>query len=274
MQAQIISLLFPIAFSMSNSRFFVDKDFIDEASGHVVIANLKQVNQICHVLRLKPAAKIFILDGQGCLYLCLIKSLSKDKVEAQILERNVASGEATVKVTVAMPLIKGGRFEWALEKLTELGIYGIQPLALKRSVVKMPESNQVLAKLAHWRAIAQESAEQCERACVPLIHAPKTLADLLQDISEYDLALIALERADTVLLVDVLADHFSRPKISKALPKHILIAVGPEGGFDDDEISQASAALKVVSLGPRILRSETAAISCVAQVIAFSQMSI
>jgi 16S rRNA (uracil1498-N3)-methyltransferase len=259
---------------MSIQRFFVDKDFIDEAQGQIVLASAKQVNQICHVLRLRVGSHICVLDGQGAVYACELEQLSKAKVKAKILEKSYVGEENGIKVTLALPLIKGGRFEWALEKLTELGVQAIQPVNFQRSVVKIAGSQQVSAKMEHWQAIVQESAEQCERAIIPRLFPPISLTDLLSELADYDLTICPVERLEAPLISQVLRDSFLSSGDKAVLPKHILVAVGPEGGFAEEEILQLSKALKVVSLGSGILRSETAALYCLTQIIAFSQIVI
>lgn len=253
---------------MRAHRFFLPAESIDRESRSIHVSEPGLVSQINRVLRLKRGDQILVLDGAGGLYRCILETASAAKVEGKIIDWHAASGDPPVHVTVALPLIKGGRFEWALAKLTELGVAKVVPIICKRSVVKKvgKPSPAAKAKLTRWQAILREAAEQCERATIPSITDPLLLADFLAaDRSPAGkISLICAERSDAPLLHEVL----DQLKKDDPPPPNISVLVGPEGGFAQEEIASVSACgVKLVSLGPRILRSETAALYALAQII-------
>ncbi len=263
--------------SKSLSRFFVDPDFIDKAARQARIVDPQQIKQIGNVLRLSVGSHVVILDGKGFVARCLITELSKKQVLLDIIEELEAIAEAPVLVTVAMPLLRGGRFDWALQKMTELGVHQVTPIICARSVVTVDLRNEKdkKEKLDRWKAIAREAAEQCERSVVPEIRSPIAFADLMAPSAvsdeQWNLKVMCAERSDGILLSHVLLTLLNEGnghQISHALPMNILVVVGPEGGFTDEEIESADrASFQLVSLGPRILRSETASVYALAQVI-------
>lgn len=251
---------------MAQPRFFQPPQAIDTKAGVVSIGDERIASQIRRVLRLKAGDEILILDGMGNLYRCALTSLGPNLVRAEILVCEKATGEPAIKVTVGLPLIKGDRFDWAIQKLTELGASRVVPLTCERTVVKGPSTG----KLPRWQLIARESAEQCERPTIPHIVSPTALVDLVTNPDTItgggvELSLICAERRKAPLLQSLL---HSRRESGKH-PNHTLILIGPEGGFSDREVTMAGdAGFAQVSLGPRILRAETAAIYSLSLVMA------
>jgi 16S rRNA (uracil1498-N3)-methyltransferase len=257
---------------MHLQRFFLTPESIDVSTGVVTIRERGILNQMKSVLRLKQGDAIRVLDDRGMSYECVLLSLSAKEACARIRQTSAAYGDPQVSITVALPLLRGGRFEWALQKLTELGVRSIIPFTTSRSVVKPDKqrsgSTEVACepeKLTRWRAIVREAAEQCERACVPSICEPVSWRELLARLTQTtDIAFICAERSQAPLLSDLL--HTLAAGI--APPQRVALVVGPEGGFTTQEIDYSlDSGLKAVSLGPRILRSETAAIFSLAQII-------
>ncbi len=251
---------------MAQPRFFQPPEAIDTEAGLVLITEARIVSQIRHVLRLKVGDGILVLDGLGNLYRCALRSLGPTAIRAEVLDCERARGEAAVRVTIGLPLLKGDRFDWAIQKLTELGVAQLVPLTCERTVVKGPSET----KLPRWQLIAREAAEQCERSTIPHIVSPTRLEDLVTGPDTItgggiDLSLICTERRKAPLLQSLLHDQRKDNKH----PNHILALIGPEGGFSDREVAMAQAAgMTPVSLGPRILRAETAAIYSLSLVIA------
>jgi 16S rRNA (uracil1498-N3)-methyltransferase len=263
--------------SKSLSRFFIDPDLVDKVAGGARIVDLQQIKQIGNVLRLFVGSQVIILDGKGCVYRCLITRMDKREIQLDIIEELEATAEPPVKVAVAIPLLRGGRFDWAIQKMTELGVQSIVPIICERSVVTVDLKNEKdkKEKLDRWISIAREAAEQCERSIVPEIQSPRSLKDLMPPSTvsgeEWHLKVICAERCEGVLLSHALLSLLNEGnghQISHILPMNIFIIVGPEGGFTDEEIENADrAGFLLVSLGPRILRSETASVYALAQVI-------
>jgi len=232
------------------------------------ILDFQQIKQISNVLRQSVGSQVILLDGKGLVLRCSISQIAKKEILLDILDELPAIAEPSVQVTVAMPLLRGGRFDWALQKLTELGVFAIQPVICERSVVK--DKNE---KTDRWRSIAREAAEQCERSRVPEIGSPIGFADLVAPsaVNQWSMKVICAERSKTILLSHALLNLQkckNDERISDAWPMNILVIVGPEGGFTDEEIANADRmGVQLVSLGPRILRSETASVYALAQVM-------
>lgn len=202
-------------------------------------------HQMSQVLRAGKGDFLYLFNGDGNLWLAQFEPTGKKTAQAHIIElaKNRPAEELTL--ILAPALIKGDRFEWLLEKATELGVSIIQPIETARSIVRVSEG-KASGKLERWQKIISESCEQCERLDIPKLNAPCSLDDLKWDAGTTPILL--MERGDRLPVRDVL--HSSG--------KHLLI-VGPEGGFTDEECAnlQGKGAI-AVSLGDRILRAETA----------------
>lgn len=257
-------------------RFFLTQSALDFEPGRTVsIDDTAIVNQVRNVLRMQVGNQIVLLDGHGSLYECTISAMPPKQIECTIEEKKKAPGEPPVDVTIALALIKGERFEWALQKLCEVGVRTIVPIITARTVVKIDTTGDAKganAKLTRWQAILKEAAEQCERATIPHIVLPKKLNEFINDSTRGGIAnstFICAERLQVASLKDIFLDYACERKDRRATAEGaITLVVGPEGGFTDDEIALAQdAGAMPVSLGPRILRAETAAVYAVAQVI-------
>jgi 16S rRNA (uracil1498-N3)-methyltransferase len=234
-------------------------------------------NQISNVLRLRAGDRLIVLNGSGRLYRCHIDRMDRRAITCTVDQVEQAGGDAPAVVTVALAVIKGDRFEWCLQKLTELGVSSVVPLITARTIVKLDtgttgDAKGNPSKIARWQAILREAAEQCERATIPYLHAPKKLEDFISSCvggGTSSEAFICAERLSTTPLKDIFLDHArDNLKRSATADKTINLIIGPEGGFTEEEIQYAEdQGVKPVSLGRRILRSETAAIYALAQVI-------
>jgi 16S rRNA (uracil1498-N3)-methyltransferase len=207
--------------------------------------------QIAVVLRMKPGDEITLVAG-GTEARAVLESVEPGHVLARIRERGGASAESRVAVTLALPLLKGDRSEEVVEAVTQLGVARILPFVSSRSVVKAIGD----AKKDRWERIARESAETARRGQAPAIGSVRTWNELFE----------ALPRP---IIVAWEGEHETR--LRDAVPVEVTelsLVIGPEGGLSDDEIGVARAnGAIVVSLGPRNLRAETAAIAAVAIVM-------
>jgi 16S rRNA (uracil1498-N3)-methyltransferase len=250
---------------MTIHRFFIGPQFIDEEKGIILCQSRNLVKQVRKVLRLENGDRLDILDGQGSVYHCILDNYltggKRDFFQAKITGKEVTNQSADTSFTIAMPLIKTNRFEWALEKLTELGADKIVPIALSRTVIKTEE----FSKQIRWRKIIEEAAEQCERSRTPELTAPLEFLAWLQQLEQNQndsLRLICLERKTNKIIEEVLYNFNDRQSNH---PFSCAIAIGAEGGFTEDEIEAAILHNFVpVSLGCHILRSETAALCALA----------
>jgi 16S rRNA (uracil1498-N3)-methyltransferase len=250
---------------MPIARFFVEPLSIDEQRQTIALTGAAQIKQIRSVLRLREGDRLDLLDGQGKIYRCQLGPFADEsgrrpnlaKLTCLIESIEVARGEPSINLTVALPLLRHNRFEWALEKLTEIGATTIVPIVLERTVVQLGGADKTQAQLSNkmerWVAIAREAAEQCERALIPNVVSPQKFADFVKNFAGGAVAkFIAAERTIAPPLVDV-SDNISDTSI--------CIAIGAEGGFTDEEIALSfTHGFAAVSLGKRILRAETAAL--------------
>lgn len=206
---------------------------------------------LSRVMRLEPGDRFVALDGEGGAWEAALSSPAEARRGAL-----VPMHEPAVPVRLIQALPKGDKLEWILQKATELGVSRITPLATRHAVVKI-EPGKIDAKLARWKAIAQEAAEQCERGRVPSIDPPALLSKLGWPDDAF---------------VGVLAERRDAPSLLRALPPApppggVVVLVGPEGGWAPEEIAALEAkGARPVSLGPRILRTETAALAALATI--------
>src|SRR3989339_275533 len=207
------------------------------------------VHYLKAVMRLKPGDELEIFDGTGKIHLAKIESFEADEILCRLLSWRLADSELPCQITLAQALPKGQKMDFIIEKGTELGVHQIIPLLTERTIAQK-------AKPGRWQKLAKEAAEQSGRAIVPTIKETLEFAGLLRQANSYQLAIIPWELERKTTLRDILT---TKP------PKNILIVIGPEGGFSQAEISAALAAgIIPVSLGKRILRTETAALATLA----------
>lgn len=238
---------------MDLPRFFLPPDQIRAPE---VVLTEQDANHVARVLRMRPGDTLFVLDGLGSLYHVRLTEVDRREARGEILSREAATGELPVPVTLVQGMPKGEKFDWILQKATELGIDRIVPVVTERSVVRL-SADRSQDKVRRWQAIAREAAEQCERAKVPVVHAPVELATWLQEpATEGVRRLACLERHGGLPLVRALEGD---------RPRGYEIVVGPEGGFSPAEAERLLASgAQNVSLGGRILRTETASLMAVA----------
>ncbi|MCC7353934.1 MAG: 16S rRNA (uracil(1498)-N(3))-methyltransferase [Anaerolineae bacterium] len=232
-------------------RFFVEPSAL---AGDRAILSGSLAHQLLHVLRLRPGARILLLDGAGWEYEAELISLEKRGGEVRLLAQRAATGEPRTQVTLYQAVLRGPRFEWVLQKGTELGIAAFIPILTARGVAIPKESE---TKLARWEAIVREAAEQAGRGRLPSVTMPVAFADACANVKT-EKALIAWEEERTTGLRAALTESGSGGT-SWAL------FVGPEGGFTAEEVALArSCNVRPIRLGSRTLRAETAGIAAVA----------
>ncbi|HXF50459.1 MAG TPA: 16S rRNA (uracil(1498)-N(3))-methyltransferase [Dehalococcoidia bacterium] len=225
------------------------------APGRVVILEGDAARRVTRVLRLRPGERLALFDGSGTEAVAELARVAPARVEAVVLSVQPGLPEPPVRITLCQSVVKGERFEWALEKGTEIGVARFVPLVARRNVVRPGEG----AKLERWRRIVIEAAEQCGRSAVPEVTAPASLDDVLESLDGPAIVPYEGER-ETGIAAALRA---------MGRPRALTILIGPEGGFTPDEIERAmSRGARPVSLGPRILRSETAGIVAAALALA------
>lgn len=236
-------------------RFFVPPQalLVDAVS----LADQGLAHQLSRVLRLGPGDRVLLLDGQGLACEVELIALGRDEVRGRVLRRWPATGEPPVALAVYLPLIRPERFEWALQKCVELGAARLVPVAFARSLAADRADPR---KLERWRRIVREAAEQSCRGILPAVADPLPFAAACEQAAAADLAIMLWEREAPPLRA-ALRD------LSRAGLRIALLS-GPEGGITDDELTAAQAhGIMPVSLGPRILRAETAPVAATATLI-------
>lgn len=233
-------------------RFFLDKS-VD--IGEEVILDAEESRHMLTVLRMNAGDRLILINGSGCEMTAEILREEADRAVLKVLSAVVSDAEPANNVVLFQGLPKAGKLDLIIQKCVELGISAIRPVSMKRCVVK-PEKND--GKLARFNRISHEAAKQCLRSKVPEVYAPVKLTEC--DFSAFDLVLVAFEGEEKLTLK--LALEKAKPDL-----KHnadIALVIGPEGGFDESEVEYLLASNKnafSVSLGKRILRTETAGLA-------------
>lgn len=232
-------------------RFFVTPDAV---RGNVVTITGDDVRHITRVLRLGPGDSISVLDGTGAEYEVAIAEVREDAVLGEITRVTARASEPGAEITIVQGLPKGEKMDFVVQKCTEIGVRTIIPAATARSVVRLRDNDRAGRKAARWRRIAEEAAKQSARTVVPEVMDVVSLREALEmTVPAVDLAVIPWELEKGTGLRKVLE--------SKPDARRFAVFIGPEGGFDLSELEAAKSVGAVpVTLGPRILRTETAAL--------------
>ncbi len=247
-------------------RFFVASRRIHR-EGPELIAELDHdtVHHIRTVLRIGPGAKVALYDGSGKEYLAQIIESTPSRVQAKILETREPKTESGLELTLAQALIKEQALDKVLTAATELGVKKIIPVLTKRVVVDL-KSKDLDQKMFRWRKILEESVNLSGRILIPQIEYPTQLAKLLDEKFE-GTKIVLWEKAQGGELATLEKSRNAKPETINRKPEtgnRILLLVGPEGGFEDEEAEAAMAkGFTPLGLGPRILRAETAPIAAI-----------
>ena len=203
---------------------------------------------VARVLRLREGAALALFDGTGNEFRAEIARVVGDVVTVRVGTQLPATGESPLRITLIQGVSRSERMDWALQKATELGVSAIAPVLTARSVVRL-DAKQAEKKRGHWQGIVIGACEQCGRSRLPNVAAPIPMRDYLGTVRKEGLRLVLSPVAPGSL-----AGLMS-------LPSKVELLIGPEGGLDDDELAAAEkAGFMPVRLGPRVLRTETAAV--------------
>lgn len=226
-------------------HFFVPPDNV--RGGRFFLAP-DESRHLAVVLRKRSGQEVLLFDGEGKAFRALLESVSAEKVAGKILsEERPPAAPFRLRLFQGFP--KGDKFDWVLEKMTELGAAEIVPVYTERTVARVPQE-KVDARLKRWRKIVLSSAKQCGRAEVPVVQPPVTWPEAFGLVGQDDLTLLPWEGEETRQLKQVLE---GKPA------KVVNVLIGPEGGLTPEEVELAKKRGAVtVSLGPAILRTETA----------------
>ncbi len=239
------------------AKFFIQETNIIDNT--ITITN-EDANHIRNVLRHLVGDKIICSSENGIKYTTTIKTFEDNKVKLDIISKETDESEPKVNIDLFQGLPKSDKLELIIQKCVELGVNKIIPLVTKRTIVKL-DSNSANKKLIRWQRISYEASKQCLRGKVPIIENIKNFKDLKEIFKDYDLLLVPYENEKDISLKEILLN------LDKDI-KNIAIFIGPEGGFEEEEVATlVSNGAKSVSLGKRILRTETAAIAVLAMLI-------
>lgn len=229
-------------------KFFIDGKNIQNSTAKIYGSDVKHITK---VLRLQEKSILILCDGEGFDYVARLSKVENDVLTLDIIEKKPCNAEPKLKVTIFQGIPKSAKMEYIIEKCTELGVDSLVPVITERTVVKFDEKDSGLKKLTRWRKIAAESVKQCARGSIPQIYDIYDLNETEGLIKCLDLVIVAYEDEKETSLKEVLKENKNASSIG--------IFIGPEGGFDKNEIEfLASLGVKTVTLGNRILRTETA----------------
>lgn len=242
-------------------RFFIEPQQLNWQEKKAAILDSDQTYKISRVLRLKENDEIVLLDGKGLIYNAQISAFNPRAIQCKLLSRCSVNTEPDLKITIAQSLLKGPRFDYALQKNTEIGVSEFIPLTCERTVIKFDENDtprersrekELDKKINRYQKIVQDASEQSERGIVPKVQNLMTLQELCKlNLSNYDLKLVCVERLQANGIKEVL--NSLQEKVQK-----VLICIGPEGGFTDSEIKLVqNSGFALINLGKRVYRSET-----------------
>lgn len=237
-------------------RFFTEPQQIFEDVHKAVILG-EDVNHIKNVLRMKPGEEISLMvPGNSTEYRCAVKELRDDAVECELLFIKESDVELPSDITLYQALPKSDKMELIIQKAVELGASRIVPVAAKRSVVKISGGKED-KKITRWMGISEAAAKQSKRGIVPEVSAVMTFGQAVSDASKCDVKIIPYELSDPAGM------DKTRELIDAIKPgESIAVFIGPEGGFSDEEIEKAiSVGIVPITLGRRILRTETAGLT-------------
>ncbi|MBW1741236.1 MAG: 16S rRNA (uracil(1498)-N(3))-methyltransferase [Deltaproteobacteria bacterium] len=245
-------------------RFFLDREKI--LSDRPTLAG-PDVKHIRTVLRLKPGDEIFLFDGEGLEYRARITDSTPDAIILSVMEQSPSITESPVQITIGQALLKARSMDRIVRQVTELGIYAFIPVCAERSVPR-PEPGRWAEKEKRWERIARESLKQCGRSQIPRLGPPVSFKTLVGTSKAYDLRIIF--------------HHGKAGLKSRPYPwdtgdmRRVLALIGPEGGFTPEEVKLALEwGFARVSLGPRILKADTAAVAaCAILQYAFGDVGI
>ena len=239
-------------------HFYVEPESVSADTARITGGD---VNHIKNVLRMHPGEEIMILDGSGMEYRCEIVTIS-DEVLARVLEAKKTEAELSVRLLLFQGLPKKDKMELIIQKAVELGVSEIIPVLTKRTVVKLEDKKKEQKKLERWQAIAEAAAKQSGRGIIPKVCEAVKFTEAVKQAETLDEALIPYELAEGM--------DEARERIRGLHDKKTIgIFIGPEGGFEEEEIAlAANAGIHPITLGKRILRTETAGL-CILSVIMF-----
>lgn len=245
---------------MARRRFYAPPDNIADSA---VSLSPDETHHLMHVLRMTPGDEAFVFDGCGHEYRCTFRSIKDDRAQLEIADALSDVVESPLDLTLAQALARGEKFDFIVQKATELGVSGIAPLVTRYADVRL-DDQQKTKRVERWRRISLEAMKQCGRRKLVEITAPRTIREFIAaneaspDATSHTRPALLLFSEKGGMPVAAALAEISRPS-------PIVALIGPEGGWSDDEMETLNdCGSKAVTLGPRVLRTETAAVVAIA----------
>ena len=237
-------------------HFFVSEEQINGENAYIEGSD---VNHIVNVLRMKPGEELLISVKGDWDYLCKIVDIETDRVNLKVLE-SMEQRELPVNITLLQGIPKSDKLEMIIQKAVELGVSEIIPVKTKRVVVKIDEK-KVDTKVNRWNAIAESAAKQSKRSIIPKVYEPMSIDNALEIVKDFGVKLIPYENADGIDKTRKILDNMDKTK-------NIAVFIGPEGGFEEAEVERIkNSGFEVITLGKRILRTETAGLALLSNIM-------
>lgn len=230
-------------------RFYITREQIGDDEIYIQGTD---VNHIRNVLRLEKGDWVVVCDGAGSDYISRIQQIEPDQVIVHIEKTQETGTELDTRITLFQGIPKKEKMEFIIQKAVELGAYEIVPVMMKRCVVRLSDEKKIVKKQERWQAIAEAAAKQCDRGIIPIVHKPVTMQEAFDMAKGIEYNMIPYELQDGI--------EVSRQIVETACRhQSVGIFIGPEGGFEPDEVDRAVAQeIHPMTLGKRILRTETA----------------
>lgn len=250
---------------MHPHRFFIPPEWLQ---GERVEITGPLTHQIRNVLRLKPGDRVILLDNSGWEYEVELGEVTRERVAGQILQKSLATSEPRTKITLYQSLLRARAFETVLQKCTEVGVVAFVPVVAARCIISSLEDVGE-KKLERWRRIILEAAEQSRRGRFPVLRSALLLRQAWQEAGRGGLTIVPWEEAGP-RMPDQGRSNSLRSALRSAQPTpfSINLFIGPEGGFSPQEIDQGQRYGAIpITLGPRILRAETAGLVAAAGIL-------
>lgn len=231
-------------------RFFVEPEQVDMEEKQIIITG-PDVNHMKNVLRMKPGEQIVVSAGDSRELACSVENLETARVTARILYVQETGLELPARITLYQGLPKSDKMEWIIQKAVELGAYEIVPVVTRRTVVKLDQKKEE-SRRKRWQAIAESAAKQSKRMIIPQIHPVMDFREAADRAAMTDVPVIPYEMAEDMAHTRKILEEIGPGKTA-------AVFIGPEGGFAPEEVEYAlSRGMEAVTLGKRILRTETA----------------
>lgn len=232
---------------MRTTRIYTDSELV---AGTSVCLDERASHHLSRVLRCKSGDPLIVFNGRGSQCDALVENIGKKQVTVTLREQTQPPTESPLQTHLGIGISKGDRFDWVLQKSTELGVTSITPLLTERTEFRL-KAERLEKKLYHWQQILISACEQCGRNVIPRLNPPLSLSEWVT-ASQASLKLVLHHRSSCGL-------------DTGESPGSVALLIGPEGGLSDSEIGVAEqAGFKALTLGPRVLRTETAPLAALA----------